>query len=151
MFSSEEELGEHLHDGIGWGGTGSRGSLWPLLAVVMPAWWRCHELCWAVDLLVVDIRVVPSEALEVLTAVSESHIVELAAVTVLRRVLTVDHPPGAGLRAMESLLALNLVAGVRLTSVGVIEAWSGDVEVSLAIADRVGWWAVVGSLENDGL
>ena len=68
MFSSEEELGEHLHDGVGWGGTGSRGSLWPLLAVVVPAWWRRHELCWAVDLLVVDVWVVPAEVEEVLAA-----------------------------------------------------------------------------------
>ena len=62
-----------------------------------------------------------------------------------------DHPPRASLRAMESLFALNLVASVRLTGVGVVKAWSGNVEMSLAIANRVRWWAVVGSLENDGL
>ena len=149
MFSSEEELGEHLHDGIGWGGTGSRGSLWPLLAVVVPAWWRCHELCWAVDLLVVDVWVVPAEVEEVLAASLEGRVVEIAAAASFRWILAANHPHSTSLWGLEGLFGLNRITGVVIASVWVIKSWGGDIKVSLTIANSILIWAEVGGFKND--
>ena len=44
-----------------------------------------------------------------------------------------------------------LGANIANTSVGGVEAWSCDVEMSLSVASRVGRRAVVGALDDNGL
>ena len=47
---------------------------------------------WALDDFVVNIRVVPAKALEIITACFKDWITEDVAIAVFRRILTVDHP-----------------------------------------------------------
>ena len=51
---------------------------------------------------------------------------------------------------MKSLFAFIVVTGVGLGGIWVIETWSGDVEMSLVVAGRIAWWAVVSSFQNEG-
>ena len=52
---------------------------------------------------------------------------------------------------MEGPFLATLCANVALAGVGGVEAGCGDVEMGLAIADRVRRRAVVGALDDNGL
>jgi len=82
----------------------------------------------------------------------QDRVVELVAVTVVLRILTVDHPVSACLWIVECPLRwLNLAAGVGDGGSWVVKAWSGDIKMLLPVgADWVAWWAVVSGLKNNG-
>ena len=98
---------------------------------------------------IVNIRVVPAKALEVFAACLKDWILEAATVAALGWILTVDHPVAAWLWGVESRVRFARVASVGLTGVGVVETWSGNVEVGLSVANGVRRWAVVGTLEDN--
>ena len=122
--------------------------MWPLLSVIVPAWWGSFELSWALNLLVVNVWVVPSEIDEVLATSSKSWIVESTTVASLGWILAVNHPPGTSLWSLESLFALNGVASIVVAGVWVIKSWSSNIEVSLSSACRVLIWAEIGGFKD---
>ena len=124
--------------------------MWPLLSVIVPAWWGSFELSWALNLLVIYVWVIPSEVKEVLATSSKSWVVESTTVASLRWILAVNHPPGTGLWSFESLFALNAVAGIVVASVWVIKSWSSNIKVSLSSTCRVLIWAEIGGFEDYG-
>ena len=122
----------------------------PLLSIIVPAWWGSFELSWALNLLVIDVWVIPSEIEEVLTTSSKSWVFESKATAILRWIFAVNHPPGTGLWSHESLFVLNFVASIVVASVWVIKSWSSNIKVSLSSACRVLIWAEIGGFEDYG-
>lgn len=94
----------------------------PCVAVLGPAGWGILEFLWAADLLVVNAGVVPAKGVEIVAAVPEGRILEPVAVTALVGILTVYHPVTTGLRALESLFTLPLIARVADRRIGIVEA-----------------------------
>ena len=117
--------------------------MWPLLSVIVPARWGSLELSWTLNLLIVNVWVVPSEIEEVLATSSKSWVVESTTVASLGWILAVNHPPGTSLWSLEGLFALNIVASVVVASVWVIKSWSSNIEMSLSSACRVLIWAEI--------
>ena len=147
MVSSEKELCKDLHGSRS--GTGSRSEFWPLLSVVMPAWWRCYEFSWAINLFIVNIWVVPAEVKEVLASSLESWIIEVAAAASFRWILAANHPHSTSLWGLEGLFGLYRITGVVIASVWVIKSWGSDIKVSLSIANSILIWAEVGGFQNN--
>ena len=108
--------------------------MWPLLSIIVPAWWGSFEFSWALNLLVIDVWVIPSEIKEVLATSSKSWVVESTTVASLGWILAVNHPPGTSLWSLESLFALNSVASIVVAGIWVIKSWSSNIEVSLSSA-----------------
>lgn len=109
------------------------------------------QLIWAIDFLVVNNRVGPVKALEVLAAVFQDLALEFAAITEFVWISAVDHPVSADLNALQGWLPrLNLGAGVVKTLRREIISWRGNVKVILAVASRVGRRAGVGGFEHHG-
>jgi len=110
---------------------GSTRVRWPLLA----AWWRRSKLRWASNFLVIDGWVVPAKGEEVFTTLSKHRVRNSAAIAVLTWVLTVNHPVGASLWRMHSLIIWEKTsAGVGITIIWVIETWSCDIEMGSVVA-----------------
>ena len=147
MVSSEKELCKDLHGSRS--STGSRCKFWPLLSVVVPAWWRCYEFSWAINFFIVNIWVVPAEVKEVLTSSLESWVVEITAAASFRWILAAYHPHSTSLWGLEGLFGLNRVTGVVVASVWIVKSWSSDIKVSLTIANSVLIWAEVSGFQND--
>ena len=120
------------------------------LVAILWAWWGCCELWWAINLLVVNLWVVPVEAQEVLAAILQSLVLECVAIAVFAWIVAFDHPIGAGGWLVQSwFIWLRLVAVVRETGRWKIKTWGEDVKVLfVSSALFVGWWAVVDGLED---
>jgi len=136
---------------LAWCFASIRSNHWPGLTILFPAWWRGLQLIWAwSQLLVLNLRIVPHKALEVAAAILQSLICKFATVTVFTWVLAVDHPPSTWLITLKTWVRLgSFVTSVALWHWRVIVAWSSNVKMSLARATWIGWWAVVGTLEDD--
>ena len=83
-----------------------------MVAVISPARWRHSELGRARNLLVVNLRVVPVQASEVVAALAHGCVLNPTTVAAIVGVLRVDHPVAAGLGIVESGVRLNSVTGV---------------------------------------
>lgn len=107
------------------------------------------ELPWAIDDLVIDGWIGPVKTLEVLASFAQSWIPDAITVAVLIRIWTMNHPIRASLRRPQGLLHAHLIAHIVQTLGWEVEARCCDVEVVLAIAGWVGWWARIGALKYD--
>lgn len=112
---------------------------------------HARQLCWALDFLIGDRRVVPLEASEILAACFEDRVNKSITITVFVRILTVNHPSSAGLRGHKRFLFLIRIAPVVEASTSPVEARSCDIEMSSAIStDWVPRRAVVGTFQDKG-
>jgi hypothetical protein len=108
------------------------------------------QLLWTGHLLVVDLRIVPVKAPEVLAPVPEHRVCNGLAVAVVVWILAPYHPIPTSLRTFESLVALIRVTSIVVARTSIVESRSRDVKMDLvAVADFVRIRAEIGRLQND--
>lgn len=90
------------------------------------------ELVWTNHFLILDLGIIPLETVEVVASCLQDWVVESIAVTILVRILRINHPSSTA-RKSGSFLRFSFRAGITLRVLRHIEARCSNIEMDLVV------------------